>query len=1733
MRVINKGKGSQLAGWLMMKKQIRQMITCTVLSLIVLCLFCSGASAGEPGNLPLAPRLRMELSQHGLAPGQTGASPGGTRPKSALKTISVLIHHTSKADGTLKRWIETRGGTVRVHTDVTSTALLTMDQIISLATQPSVRYLSLPSKVHPLLNASVPEIRADQITAPPSGSVLPGAYTGQDVIVGVVDTGIDWRHEDFVTDDGTSRILCLWDQTDNRGPSPGSPFTYGTEYSQETISRALSGSGSVYEKDTHGHGTHVTGIAASNGLAEGGYAGVAPEADLIIVKCTFWVDDVETGIDYIARKAQALGKPCVINLSLGTHYGPHDGSSHFCQTLDQVSGQGVVIVVAAGNEGSAVNHLGYAASSTERDSPFYFNNGVRDGYVDIWYDQGSEVDFKVQAFNLTGTKLADTGWVPPGSTITRDIQSAVTTFGDVEVDATETQNPMNNARHVVIHANRARKGDIDESAIRFLLHTRGSGSFDAWIDGGYFSTSTHGTEFSGNSEKTVGLPGTSSRAITVANYVTKNSWTNYSGGTRTHWESLGALTTSSSKGPSRREDLTGLKPELAAPGTYIASALSDNSSTSSSNKTPDGKHFLIHGTSMAAPHVTGTIALMLQAQPELTPEEVETYLTGQARQDDQVGDTIPNYSWGYGKLDSLGSMLALLGLEEPEEPPEPPPQAPTPTGVITLLADPDSLTADGQSESVVTSNVVRNTAGSTVEEGTLFTVTLTEGPGLLRLTGDDNTDTRIQAESQQGRFSFVYRSTLIPGPAVITAASYLGDAAGGITIETIGYPEIDILGNGVSITTGDSTPDTADHTDFGNVYIDGNAGIRTFTIENSGNANLILTGDPLIDISGPHAGDYSLDLFPGSPVAAGGQTSFRISFEPTAPDSRQATVTIYNSDSDESTFTFSIQGTGVVKTYTISGDILLQNGSGVEGVQVSLGEETEEPAGTASVQSATTSTGSDGAYSADGFPDGVYPVTPSKNGYVFEPASAQVVVDGDHAVQDFTGFGLPAASADASPLSGTVPLKVSFSGTGTDPENTLAIYEWDVDGNGIYDWESETHGTTAHTYTRPGTYEAVFRIIDSDNFLDTAMVTIQANPSQNPTAEITATPATGTAPLEVELSGSGSDPDGTISSYSWDFEGDGWYDYRSISVTRLSHVYRVPGIYQPTLQVTDNAGLTAVAFVTIAIDPPEDGPGVTLTSDLETAEEYAPLTVEFTVTTEDFRGAITRLTWDFNGDGALDQVSLSPDPVSHTYGQVGTFMVRVEVTDSTGASAADQTTVEVRPNDTLSPPDVQISNDYLTGSVPFEASLSAAVSDTDGRVVSVTWDFDGDGKNDYSVADSQGDLSGTVSASHTYREPGNYRVRCTAVDDEELIGTGLIEVFVREPEAFSVWITQPGAGRKISGSAVTLSALTTSDADTVSVEFMYRPLGEADWDSIEIAADGSPYAVSWDTLPLSPEVFELRARALDINDSLIWSDIVGFTIDHLTPESRESTVGDDGIVREETVSPEEHTEIILAEGTGVFIPFDLLDESTSIIIGVLGDSPPQNVRDASKVTLVRTGAYREFSLESGQDSFTNDVTLTFPYDDRDNDGVVDDTDVEEHNLAVYWYDESASPPAWKKEQSTLVFPDDNYVKAMVNHFSVFILGESAETWGSSTGSVSSGGGGCFIATAACGSPDDGTIVEFREFRDRHLLTDPLGTLAVDLYYQLSPPLAVLVANHPPLRLAARLLLHRLSVYLDE
>ena len=132
-------------------------------------------------------------------------------------------------------------------------------------------------------------------------------------------------------------------------------------------------------------------------------------------------------------------------------------------------------------------------------------------------------------------------------------------------------------------------------------------------------------------------------------------------------------------------------------------------------------------------------------------------------------------------------------------------------------------------------------------------------------------------------------------------------------------PEMDVQGGGQTIVDGDTSPSPTDDTDFGSIDLDSGTAMHTFTIENTGDLELNLTDSPKVNISGTHAGDFTVTSLPTSPVAAsGGTTTFEITFDPGAAGLREAEVSIANDDLDENPYNFAIQGTGTVVTHTLA-----------------------------------------------------------------------------------------------------------------------------------------------------------------------------------------------------------------------------------------------------------------------------------------------------------------------------------------------------------------------------------------------------------------------------------------------------------------------------------------------------------------------------------------------------------------------------------------------------------------------------------------------------------------------------------------------------------------------------------------------------------------------------------------------------------------------------------------------
>ena len=180
----------------------------------------------------------------------------------------------------------------------------------------------------------------------------------------------------------------------------------------------------------------------------------------------------------------------------------------------------------------------------------------------------------------------------------------------------------------------------------------------------------------------------------------------------------------------------------------------------------------------------------------------------------------------------------------------------------------------------------------------------------------------------------------------------------------------------------------------------------------------------------------------------------------------------------------------------------------------------------------------------------------------------------------------PTATADVVPSNGPVPLAVQLLGTGTDLDGYITLYEWDRDGDGVFDWSSPTESNTSYTYTDPGTYQAVFRVTDDKLASATAMAVttvVQAGPPGSPTVAASANPATGPAPLVVNFTCTASDPDNDIVLYEWDFDNDGVFDWSSSSSCSTAHTYTQAGTQVAALRVTDATSLTATDHVVIVV----------------------------------------------------------------------------------------------------------------------------------------------------------------------------------------------------------------------------------------------------------------------------------------------------------------------------------------------------------------------------------------------------------------------------------------------------------------------------------------------------------------------------------------------------------------------
>lgn len=543
-----------------------------------------------------------------------------------------------KYNGDIQSVARSEGGIAQIINNQFAVLTIPEDRIKNLLNYTEVEYIEVPKRAVYTVTSSM---TASCITAVQNDP--PYRLKGEGVLLAIIDSGINYFHPDFRNEDGTTRIAYLWDQNISGNPPEG--FVVGTQYTREQINEALSTNNRqqalaiVPSIDTVGHGTHVAGIAGGNGRgSNGNIVGAAPDAEFLIVKLgqpdfEGFVRNVEImlGVRYVLEKARELEKPVSINISLGMNTGPHDGTAIIEQYLDDAAGVWKNnIVVGTGNEANARNHTNGTVGQDETTQfEFQIGENTQAYSSTLWFNPIDTMAFEIVNPSGRGTPLIVYAAGPVRFTIQNT--NIYATFAG--------PSPLNGAIEFALFLIGTDGDYVTSGPWKVIVHGQSivNGDFDAW---GPTTEAGGGTSYFLNStvDTTLTTPSTSQLVISVGayNHVT------------------GQIAPFSGRGFGRNNKV--IKPDLVAAGVEIISA----SHTTSGYRT-------LSGTSMATPHVTGGVALMMewgivrQNNIFLYGENLKTYLIRGATRKDAT--TYPSPIWGYGRLcveESLDLLRAQL-----------------------------------------------------------------------------------------------------------------------------------------------------------------------------------------------------------------------------------------------------------------------------------------------------------------------------------------------------------------------------------------------------------------------------------------------------------------------------------------------------------------------------------------------------------------------------------------------------------------------------------------------------------------------------------------------------------------------------------------------------------------------------------------------------------------------------------------------------------------------------------------------------------------------------------------------------------------------------------------------------------------------------------------------------------------------------------------------------------------
>ncbi|MCF8429393.1 MAG: S8 family peptidase, partial [Bacteroidia bacterium] len=514
------------------------------------------------------------------------------------------------------------------------------------------------------------------------GYNLPTAYKGNGVIVGIIDIGFDYNHPAFYNEQGNCRIVRVWEQ--NKTGTPPTGYNYGNELTNSTSIKAA-----ITDRISDSHGTMVAGIAAGTRILSKGNAnrGMAPNAELVLVGLYYgqetFLDDKNVSapsfvdaINYIYKYAESVNKPAVINISWGHHGGPHDGTSLLDKAIENLTGAGKILVIAAGNEGKTQLHLQKKLESDTFYTYNYFNRKTlpyENNLTDFWGSPNSDFAVQIRLTDTLQNVVVASNYIYAAS---NQLTNGVLVNGKDSLTfsfACQAKNINNNKPNIFINYHNTNRAKY---FVSYAFTSRNT-DLHAWNCGyewskGYplFLANIPGQPvkanyLSGDNKFTIGESGANSNAsVAVGSYNSNVAWQNYWGNVKTvdDISQKDTITGFSSRGPTS-DNRT--KPDITGPGYFVGGPASSLTTFNDADITDtfmvNGKRFdyiMSAGTSFAAPCVAGAIALMLQADHRLTPSKVLNMLKNSARVDAKTGiiPTSGSNNWGWGKINTYEAV---------------------------------------------------------------------------------------------------------------------------------------------------------------------------------------------------------------------------------------------------------------------------------------------------------------------------------------------------------------------------------------------------------------------------------------------------------------------------------------------------------------------------------------------------------------------------------------------------------------------------------------------------------------------------------------------------------------------------------------------------------------------------------------------------------------------------------------------------------------------------------------------------------------------------------------------------------------------------------------------------------------------------------------------------------------------------------------------------------------------